>query len=84
MANIYITTYALTKGIWKRELLKEVNGMAVAKCPGWLNEEGYFHGNEWHKTLEQAMERAEEMRSKKIASLRKQIDKLEVMTFAVS
>lgn len=81
--NIYITQYALTKGIWKRELVKEDGRMATAKCKGWLNGEGNFFGNDWYTTEADARTRAEEMRRKKIDSLRKQIAKLEDMTFVV-
>ena len=38
--------------------------------------------NNWHTTPEAAIARAEEMRTKKIASLKKQISKLEAMTFS--
>ena len=38
-------------------------------------------GKEWHRTKEAALVRAEKMRQKKIASLKKQIEKLERMKF---
>lgn len=43
----------------------------------------YYHGegNDWHRTKESAIAKAEEMRKKKIASLKKQIEKLEKMEF---
>jgi len=43
----------------------------------------YAHGegNDWHRSAKQALERAEDMRKKKIASLRKSIAKLEAMNF---
>jgi hypothetical protein len=41
-----------------------------------------LHGAEWHTTPAAAIARAEEMRTKKIASLEKQIAKLEAMTFS--
>lgn len=41
-----------------------------------------LHGDDWHATPELAIARAEEMRTKKIASLKKQISKLEAMTFS--
>lgn len=40
-----------------------------------------FHGNEWHRTREEAVARAEQMRAAKIASLKKQIAKLEKLSF---
>lgn len=41
----------------------------------------YFHGNDWHRTPEDALARAEEMRKAKLLSLKNQIQKLEAMTF---
>jgi hypothetical protein len=41
-----------------------------------------LHKPDWHTTPEAAIARAEEMRTKKIASLKKQIAKLEAMTFS--
>jgi hypothetical protein len=41
----------------------------------------YLQGKDWHTTKEAAVARANEMRAKKIDSLRKQIMKLEGMTF---
>jgi hypothetical protein len=42
-----------------------------------------YHGenNEWHKTKEEAIRKAEEMRLKKIESHKKSIAKLEKMKF---
>ena len=42
----------------------------------------FLHGDEWHTTPEAAIARAEKMRTRKIASLKKQIAKLEAMTFS--
>lgn len=43
----------------------------------------YYHGEgkEWHRTRESAVAKAEEMRCKKIDSLKKQIEKLEKKRF---
>lgn len=66
------------------ELLKQKrkfvpNNMISVKDTGYGTV--YFHGNEWHKSRESAIAKAEEMRKKKIASLKKQIEKLEKMEF---
>jgi len=45
------------------------------------SELGCVHGNDWHRTEEAAIKRAEEMRLKKIASVKKQLGKLEKMRF---
>lgn len=74
----WITKYALTKGILEKE---------VEDCgDGMVRESGnhfptYYHRTDWHKDKESAIAKAEEMRKKKIASLKKQIEKLEKMKF---
>jgi len=81
MSTIYITKYALTEGILERELVKKEGGMVVVKCDGWMNGKGYFHGNDWWDTKSEAVTRANEMRRKKIVSLKKTIEKLEHLSF---
>lgn len=78
--KVYITKYALSQGIF------EVDGEVSELFPDTFDARGYlgyFHGDgkEWHRTRESAIKRAEEMRKKKIASLKKQIEKLEKMKF---
>ena len=74
--KVYITKYALTRGIL------ETDGATVEGIPSMAETNfGYFHGDDWHETKEEAIKRAEEMRTKKIASLRKQIEKLEALKF---
>ena len=78
----WVTRYALTEGIWigEAESSKEYPGMI-----GFYRDNPvsllYLHGNDWHRTEESAIKRAEEMRARKIESLRKKIAKLESMTF---
>lgn len=78
--KVWITKYALTSGIFEvdAETCTSPSLMVVRK-PGELT--AYFHANDWHKSKEDAIARAEEMRAKKIASLRKIIAKLEAMSF---
>lgn len=78
--KVWITKYALTKGIIETE------GRISNSCPGLLDAKGitnYLHGegNEWHRTKESAIAKAEEMRQKKIESLKSQIEKLEKLRF---
>lgn len=78
--RVWITKYALSTGIFEMDVEsqsedgKAVYGKAWNQC---------FHGQgvEWCKTKAAAIARAEEMRNKKITSLKKQIDKLENMKF---
>jgi hypothetical protein len=76
----YITKYALTNGIFKTDGEINENYPSMFSLPG-THHSFFNEGKEWHRTLEGAVARAEEMRVKKIASLKKQIAKLEKMTF---
>ena len=81
--KVYITKYALTKGIEEKEveICSDIDENMV-KVIGVRFSECYFgEGNQWHRTLQSAIKRAEEMRIKKINSLKKQITKLENMKF---
>lgn len=77
----WVTKYALTDGIQK------VSGTVRHETSSdMLSRVGFrecLHGNDWHRTPEAALARAEEMRKNKIASLKKSIAKLEAMTFMV-
>ena len=75
----FITKYALTSGI--KEM--EVEELSPGNIKRLGNNYDYFHGEgkEWHRTMESAVKRAEEMRVKKIASLKNQIVKLEKLKF---
>lgn len=75
----YITKYALTAGV-REAILQEDD------TPGMVRQVGagyhvYYHGKDWHRTREDAIKRAEEMREAKIKSLRKSLAKLEALNF---
>lgn len=72
--QVYISKYALTQGIIETEA--EVGSLMIK-----TKTHGYLHDREWHKTREEAVKRAEEMRVKKITSLKKKITQLEKMRF---
>ena len=78
LMDVYVTKYALTSGIFKCEvkLLKE--DMVRLSKDRYAQ---FFYGDEWQPTWESALRRAEEMREKKLVSLRKQIQKLEGKDF---
>jgi hypothetical protein len=79
--RIWISKYALSGSLIEAEAdIKEGTATVQRNGNGWCD---YFHaeGKEWHRTREGAEARAEAMRVAKIASLRKQIAKLEAMTF---
>ena len=74
----WVTKYALTVGI---EL---VDGEVCHEISSGMLSYGRSqsaHGKDWHRTPEAALARAEEMRKKKIASLRKSIANMEALTF---
>ena len=83
MIKVWISKYALTQGIF--EIEAEICEGSMTGMVADINNRtfGLYHGEgrEWHKTKEEASKRAEKMRLKKIASLKKQIEKLEKMDF---
>ena len=79
--KVWITKYALTDGIIEADAnpvlcgsvcISDIISPVLCRI---LNE------GEWHSDKKQAIDKAEEMRQKKIESLKKQIDKLERMRF---
>lgn len=78
----WITKYALTTGIdmvqaeWCNDISEKMISYGEQFGLGMK-----AHGNDWHRTPEAAIARAEEMRAAKIAARRKQLDKLERMVF---
>lgn len=79
--KVWITKYALTKGIIETEAkLTSKDSVSVTEFDPRL-EMHWFYKGDWHKDKESAIKRAEEMRKKKIESLKKQIKKLEKMRF---
>lgn len=77
--KIFSTKYALTQGIQELEAEECGNGLVrvSAEWSYYLHKEG----KEWHKTIGSAVKIAEEMRLKKIASLKKNLSKYENMYF---
>lgn len=78
--KIWNTKYALTSGILLNDGEEVMPGMIEINHG---NYRSYLHGEgkEWHRTQESAVIRAEEMRTKKIAQIKRKIAKLEAMTF---
>lgn len=77
--KVYITKYALSDGILEKDAEE------CDRFPGMIRTDdgAHFHGEgkDWTRTKEAAVVRAQEMKSKKIKSLKKQIEKLERMKF---
>ena len=78
MAKVFITRYALTSGI--KEVETEIHKSTFKDYPNYVRDSTfsfYYIG----KDKSEALNKAEDMRKKKIASLRKQIEKLEKLSF---
>ena len=81
MTTVYVTKWALTAGIQTKQASVEERGATVREWKhGWIFT---LYRKDWHRTPEAAIARAEEMRLKKIASLKKSLAKMEALTFKV-
>lgn len=77
----FITKYALSRGIEEARVIQNDHYPSMV-CPlgnSFLTLIG--EGREWHRTREGAVVRAEQMRVDKIASLQRQVAKLEKLRF---
>jgi len=81
----YVTKYALSDGITVRKVKHTSRGdnYIEAEWPGGINGGITLGPSDWCATPAEALEAAEAMRTRKIASLKKQIVKLEKLTFVV-
>ena len=78
---VWVTKYWSTAGIQHREMSISDTNTAYPIENGRVCFFGAVHKADWHETEQAAIERAEQQRLKKIASLRKQIAKLEKLDF---
>lgn len=83
MITVWITKYALTTGIMTEQVEEPTQRSPNMICARALGPSAFFHGKDWHRTKEAAATRAEEMRKTKLASLKKQIIKLERLNWGV-
>lgn len=81
MTKVFITRHALTGGI--RELEAEIRKTMLLGKPYVKDDSGtlYYIDKDAFLDKLEAINKAKNMRDKKIASLRKQIDKLEKIIF---
>jgi hypothetical protein len=79
MMKVWITKYALTAGLFQieAEQSKIESGCFGVKDPQFLTT--YYHKKDWQPTRHQAVSVAEDMRKRRIASLKKQIKKFEAL-----
>lgn len=81
--KIYITKYALTAGI-KTATAHSCSDNFVFICGDYNFITSFYIGREAFTDLDEAKKRAEEMRAKKIESLKKQIEKLSKMEIKIN
>lgn len=78
--RVWITKYALTEGIIEAEAQTWVGTESIIELirPDGSISSIYYHGKgkEWHESLENAIKKFDNMRSKKLLSLHKQVHKL--------
>jgi hypothetical protein len=80
--KVFITKYALTKGILEKEVERtSISDRMVNEVGNGTRWRQSYHKPHWHETKEEAVKHAEEMRVNKIDSLKKQITKLEKKDF---
>lgn len=86
--KVWITKYALTDGIVETEIIEQWNVrkdpvcvMVKYMCQSQDSNKYILDSGDFCYTHECAIEKAEEMRQKKIESLKRQIKKLEEMRF---
>ena len=81
---LYITRYALSSGIQCVKGRSEPDGHAFYQDdrPNVVFPHQYASKSEWFRDYPSALAAAEAQRAKKIASLKKQIAKLEALTFS--
>lgn len=81
---VWVTKWALTKGVYQIEVEDcfDTSSKMVKQIRSFhLSCSTYLHGNEWHRTKNDAVKRAEEMRERRLRSLEKQIAKIKSLDF---
>ena len=79
--QIYVTKYALTTGIQVFVFKSMWNNTVCCKSASGLNKIELFGGPHWHRTPQDAISHAEKMRDRRIAALKRSIQRLENLTF---
>lgn len=79
--NVWISKYALTQGLYKIDEVEHCVGISDKMICQVQAFSVCYHKPDWHLTREEAVARAEIMRKKKIASLKKSLKVLESLNF---
>ncbi|MCP2082240.1 hypothetical protein [Methylorubrum sp. SL192] len=77
--TVWVTKYAVTSGIYEAFVTGENNSFLSVQHPARGDQ--VLVPSEWRPTREAALARANEMKAAKIASLKRQIAKLEALEF---
>lgn len=77
----WITKYALSSGIFILENGEFVEGGYLSKIEPETRQHHFYGRKDWHETEAGAISKANEMRLKKIANLKKQIKALDNLKF---
>lgn len=77
----YITKYALSRGIVRCRVEYDPQYPRMVKVKNGYNANFHGEGKDWHRSLEGAVTRAEEMRIAALQVADKRIKKLSAMTF---
>lgn len=81
MSTHWISKYALSSGIFELKDAEITGSGYLSKMEQFPSHYHFYSPKDFHSTREMAVARAREMRTKKVSSLKKQIAKLEKMTF---
>ena len=82
--KVFITKYALTKGIIECEMELRYRDDGFIFCHGYIdipNSSGYFYGDDFQLTKEDAIKYAEKRREDKVKIIKKKLLKLEKLSF---
>jgi hypothetical protein len=79
--KVFITKYALTTGIMECEMDVYDDGKGCYGKPDGFAFKTGFYGNDFHLTKEDAIKDCNKRKEKKIESLKKQMTKIEKLTF---
>lgn len=81
--KVFITKYAMTKGIIEMDGERCTSfgspDMIVVGVKNGFQQ--FYHGEDWHRSRESAVKRANEMQSAKLASIDKQRKRIATLTF---
>lgn len=80
--KVWITKYAMTFGVFTAEAEEAGQAMCAVRPKECSSFTAYYHGNDWHTDEAEAIEQFNQMKQKKIASLKKQLAKVEALEFS--